>query len=311
MDWRAVNFELSQARTFLVTVDEHSLSAAARALGLTQPTVGRQVRRPKPHWESSFSSAPAGASIRHPQGWSLPSMPPPRAPPPCGFRRRDGPEPNGGRPDLHRRRRDPRRAPSAPILAELRSAYPGIEAEIVATNAVGDPHRREADIAVCNARPDDPDLFGRHVADDRATLFAAPQYVDRLGDTVDAAHLSGADVLGFDSTRMLVDGLHALALNLAPGNVPLLCKNRLVLRETAKAGLGIGILPAGLGRREPGPVEVLPALPPISHPVRPVSHGELKTSRTVRLVFGHIARAPPRILAGRAVRPGCPPALSR
>ena len=43
MDWRSINFDWNHARAFLVTAEEGSLSAAARALGSTQPTIGRQV----------------------------------------------------------------------------------------------------------------------------------------------------------------------------------------------------------------------------------------------------------------------------
>ena len=43
MDWRSVTFDWNRARAFLVTAEEGSLSAAARALGMTQPTLGRQV----------------------------------------------------------------------------------------------------------------------------------------------------------------------------------------------------------------------------------------------------------------------------
>jgi DNA-binding transcriptional LysR family regulator len=43
MNWQAVAFDWNQARAFLVTAEEGSLSAAARALGLSQPTLGRQV----------------------------------------------------------------------------------------------------------------------------------------------------------------------------------------------------------------------------------------------------------------------------
>ena len=43
MDWRSVNFDWNRARAFLVTAEEGSLSAAARALGMAQPTLGRQV----------------------------------------------------------------------------------------------------------------------------------------------------------------------------------------------------------------------------------------------------------------------------
>src|SRR5215510_3517268 len=43
MDWRFVKFDWNRARAFLVTAEEGSLSAAARALGMAQPTLGRQV----------------------------------------------------------------------------------------------------------------------------------------------------------------------------------------------------------------------------------------------------------------------------
>ncbi|MBL4684339.1 MAG: LysR family transcriptional regulator, partial [Nannocystaceae bacterium] len=43
MDWRKFGFDWNRARAFLVTAEEGSFSAAARALGLAQPTLGRQV----------------------------------------------------------------------------------------------------------------------------------------------------------------------------------------------------------------------------------------------------------------------------
>ncbi|MCR9114200.1 MAG: LysR family transcriptional regulator, partial [Rhodobacteraceae bacterium] len=43
MNWHAISFDWNQVRAFLATAEEGSFSAAARALGLTQPTLGRQV----------------------------------------------------------------------------------------------------------------------------------------------------------------------------------------------------------------------------------------------------------------------------
>src|SRR6185436_11045290 len=43
MDWRSVDFDWNQARAFLITAEEGSFSAAARALRMAQPTIGRQV----------------------------------------------------------------------------------------------------------------------------------------------------------------------------------------------------------------------------------------------------------------------------
>ena len=43
MDWKSVTFDWNRARAFLVTAEEGSLAAAARSMGTTQPTLGRQV----------------------------------------------------------------------------------------------------------------------------------------------------------------------------------------------------------------------------------------------------------------------------
>lgn len=43
MNWNSVKFDWNHARAFLVTAEEGTLSGAALALGLTQPTLSRQV----------------------------------------------------------------------------------------------------------------------------------------------------------------------------------------------------------------------------------------------------------------------------
>ena len=43
MDWKSMSFDWNRARAFLVTAEEGSFSAAAKALKMTQSTLGRQV----------------------------------------------------------------------------------------------------------------------------------------------------------------------------------------------------------------------------------------------------------------------------
>ncbi|MEM8824555.1 MAG: LysR family transcriptional regulator, partial [Pseudomonadota bacterium] len=43
MNWDVIDFDWNHIRAFLATAEEGSLSAAARALRQTQPTLGRQV----------------------------------------------------------------------------------------------------------------------------------------------------------------------------------------------------------------------------------------------------------------------------
>ena len=43
MNWNSISFDWNQARAFLAVAEEHSLSAAAEVLGVTQPTITRQI----------------------------------------------------------------------------------------------------------------------------------------------------------------------------------------------------------------------------------------------------------------------------
>jgi hypothetical protein len=62
-----------------------------------------------------------------------------------------------------------------------RREHPGIEIEIVASNAARDLRRREADIAVRNFMPTQPELVARKIADRHARLYASPAYLARIG----------------------------------------------------------------------------------------------------------------------------------
>lgn len=172
-----------------------------------------------------------------------------------------------------------------PIVAKLRRLEPGINIEIVASNAVSDLRRREADIAIRNGRPTDPDLIARKVTDDAAQLYATPAYLDLIGRPKSAAAFSKANFIGFENNQPLLDGLNALGFNLTGRNFPVLTGSHLVHWELVKQGLGVGVMQIPTGDAEPSVQRALPLMEPIEVPVWLVAHRELKTNRRVRLVF--------------------------
>ena len=182
-----------------------------------------------------------------------------------------------------------------PILARLRRQHPGIRVEIVATNAVSDLRRREADIAIRNARPADPELIARKIRDDEACLYATPACLDRIGPVNGPDDLSGADFIGFDEGGALREALATVGLRLTRENFMVLSGSHLVQWECVKQGMGIGLMPAAIGDAEPAVRRVLPDLPPIRFPVWLTAHRELHSSRRIRLVFDLLAEA----LSGR------------
>lgn len=286
MDWRSVKFDWNRARAFLVTAEEGSLSAAARALGMTQPTLGRQVSALEEELGVAlFERVGRGLELT-PSGLDL-----------MEHVRTMGEAANrvslaamGQSQSIEGTVRiTATEVASAfvlpPIIAKLRLAEPGIHVELVASDSVRDLRRREADIAVRSGRPSDPTLIARKLMDGQARLYAAESYLARIGHPRSSEELSGAEFLGTEDNRLFLEWLNGLGLNLTARNFPILCGNHLVQWELVKQGAGIGAMVTFIGDAEPRVRLAAPWLAPFAFEVWLVSHRELRTSRRVRLVF--------------------------
>lgn len=286
MDWRSVGFDWNRARAFLVTAEEGSLSRAARALGLTQPTLGRQVSALEHELGVAlFERIGRGLELT-PSGLEL-----------VEHVRRMGEA--ATRVSLTASGQSQSiegtvcitatEVASAfilpPIIARLRRAEPGIMVELVASNSLRDLRRREADIALRSVRPSDPELIARKLRDDTAHLYASTAYLERIGELRSAEDLARAEFLGFEENEAFMDGLNARGMSLTARNFPVLCGNHLVQWELAKQGMGVCVMVTQVGDTEPLMRRAAPWLEPFSFETWLVAHRDLKTSRRVRLVF--------------------------
>lgn len=290
MDGLKDDFDWNRARAFLATADEGSFSGAARLLGTTQPTVGRQVAALEEELDVVLFE-------RHGRGLSLTAtglelVEPLRAMKDAAERfsrvamgqslTLDGPI-----------RISAAEVDAAyllpPIVAEVRALHPGITIEIVATNQVSDLGRREADIAIRSFRPTDENLVARKVNEDIAYLYATPTYLESIGNPSDLDGLSHAEFVDFDESRVFMKGLNAMGLSLSPANVPWLCANQQVQWALITQGSAIGVMVKKVGDADERVERVLPDL--VSFPMATwlTSHREVRTSRRVRVVFDILA----------------------
>lgn len=290
MDWRSIKFDWNRARAFLVTAEEGSLSAAARALGMTQPTLGRQVTALEQELDvvlferigQRLALTPSGLELlEHVQAMG-------EAATHVSLTASGQSQNIEGSicitaSEIHAAYLLP------PIIDKLRRTEPGIDIELIASNSASDLGRREADIAVRSFRPTQPELIAKKIKEVPARLYAATHYLKKIGFPKTAEDLNQADFIGFDKTDMLVKGYNELGLNLTLKNFPILTESHLVHWELVKQGLGIGIVPEDIGDAEPLVQQALPTLAPIVFPIWLTAHRELKTSRRVRLVFDLLA----------------------
>ncbi len=290
MDWRAITFDWNRVRAFLVTAEEGSFSAAARALGVSQPTIGRQVAALEQELDVTLFER-VGHGLE-PTETGLDLIEHARAMGEAANRlslTAAGRATTIAGPVIVAASEVAAAHLLPPIVARVRAEHPAVQVEIVASTAVSDLQRREADIAVRNFRPQEEGLVARKVAEDRARLYATPGYLASIGDPQTPEALSKGDFIGFDSGPALMNGLNALGLSLTIDRFVLLSGNQLAQWALCKAGLGIAIMPESVADAEPTVVRALESLPPFPVPYWLTTHRELRTSRRIRVVFDLLA----------------------
>src|SRR5215467_2554544 len=173
-----ISWEL--CRSFLAVLTEGSLSAAARALDIAQPTVGRHVAALErslgmPLFTRSHTGLlplEAALSLR-PYAEAMSSA--------VAALERSAASQDAGVLGVVRITASEVIGVEVlpPILARLREEHPTLQIELVLSNRVQDLLQREADIAVRMTRPGQELLIARRIGQVEVGLHATKQYVKR------------------------------------------------------------------------------------------------------------------------------------
>lgn len=293
MDWKKSAFDWNRARAFLVTAEEGSFSAAARALGLAQPTLGRQVAALEEELGVALFERVGNGLVLTNTGLNLLEQVREMSEAATRFSLIAAGQTQTIAGTI---RIAASEAVSGlvlpPLVQELRSRHPAIDIELVVSNTSSDLRRREADIAVRHFRPQGDDLVARLIKEKSdAHLYAAPSYLKRIGNPRTPDELAErGHVIGFDESDTLKNGLRALGLPFADQSFPVRTENHLVQWELAKQGVGMCVMMEEVGERERRVRRALPDFDKaVSFPTWLTSHRELKTSRRIRVVFDLLA----------------------
>lgn len=283
LDWNWI-------RAFLATVERGSLSAAARELGLTQPTLSRQIaalerdlgltlfervgkslvlthtgRELLEEVRTMGVAADRLAIIASGQSQSLEGI-------------------------VRISASDAFAAYLLPdMLARLHAVSPGIRIEVISANDISDLMRREADIAIRHVQPEPVGLISRLCHHDIADLYATSDYLDRLGRPRSARDLAHARFIGFSGPNDLIERLNQRGVPVTEDNFLWKANSAVAAWEMARKGLGICIMVDRVANRTLGMERVLADFEPIPVSTWVVTHRELHTSRRIRLVFDLLA----------------------
>jgi len=276
-------------RTLLAAMQEGSLSATARLLGLSQPTVGRHIDALEAALGMSlFTRSPSGLL---PTDTALAIRPyAERMQATADALRRAATADKGVA-------RGTVRITVAelvgveilpPILTTIRRRYPAITLELVLSDRVENMLNHEADIAVRMIEPAQDALVARKLGTIELGVYAHPDYLEHHRAPRSIGELAGHSLIGFDHEsayirRMLADG-------------PALRRSMFALRTDSnvaqlaalRAGFGLGFCQAALARREPRLRRVLPELT-MTLDTWLVMHEDMRHNAACRAVFDTLA----------------------
>lgn len=176
-----------------------------------------------------------------------------------------------------------------PMLARLRTEHPGIRIELSLSNAPADLLAQEVDVAVRTVTPKQEALVARKVAAIPLGLFASRAYIERRGTPASLEEIADHDIIGPDRNRIDL----AMAAILAERLGGTLSRDRFVLRTDShpaqiaatRAGVGIGISQVPVGENDPNLVRILPEVEVTVIETWIVTHENLARVPRVRAVF--------------------------
>jgi DNA-binding transcriptional LysR family regulator len=133
-------------------------------------------------------------------------------------------------------------------LPALQAELKHIEFELSARHTLLSLSRREADLQISEQTPDLADIVARKLGRVAYAIYAHPSIaVARLSPTA----IKTVPWVGFDDDHTRMPGQRWLQERLGNGRPAMRSNNWLVIRETARAGGGFAILPCYLGDNDP------------------------------------------------------------
>ncbi len=276
-------------RSFLAVMREGSLSAAARVLQLTQPTLGRHVAELEAALGAKlFTRSPHGLSPTAAARDLVPHAETMASACEALARAATG--------EVDAQKGTVRLTASEfmgvevlpPILARFCAKHPDIRIELIVSDRQQDILRREADVAVRMVRPRQAALVARRLGRIAIGLFAHRSYVERRGLPASMRELRGHAIIGFDRDDRAFRAVGA-TLRLDRDAFAFRCDSDIAQLAALRAGLGIGGCQVPLAALDRDLVPVLASEFAFGLDMWLVMHEDLRGSRRVRLLYDHLA----------------------
>lgn len=176
-----------------------------------------------------------------------------------------------------------------PALLALRNSHPELQLELRADTRSLDLSRREADVALRLVRPKEPALVARRLGEVRFAIFASDEYLRTRPAPRNVQALAQHDWIGFDPKHDDLPHIRAFHRTVKQPRYVLRANTTTTQVLACLEGIGLALVPALIGLREP---RLRPVLPRWAGPVRDlwaVTHADLRDNLQVRAFLSWVA----------------------
>lgn len=285
----ALNWEL--LKSFLAVIKHGSLSGAARALGATQPTIGRHIKSLEDTFQRTlFVRSRDGLT---PTSEALDLLP--HAETMAGalaalVRTASGEE---------KEETGTIRLAASEImgveilpgmLTRFRQDYPNISIELVISNRIENLLKRDADIALRMLRPTQAALIAKKIGESPIGLFAHKAYLAKHGKPLSLVGLGGHAAIGPDGDVDILRHLSQHGVTNPRESFSLRTDNQLAQLALLKAGAGIGGTQISIAQKDKNLLQILKDEFCIPMEIWLVMHEDLKSIKRIRVLFDFLVR---------------------
>ena len=287
-------------RIFLAVAREGNLSAAARALKVTQPTVGRRLKAVEARLATRLFDRLPDGFVPTASGAALLPL---------------AEEMERAAEAVERRQASLADTVSGTVrisavetmvqfltdhLTTLRARLPDIDLELVVAHTEANLSKREADLMLRECLPDNPGLISRKLGSCAYAVYGEAGFVERHPAARTPRRFHDCPWVGYDEE-------HAYFLNQTwlldrlDGALPAVrVNNGLVLHDAVRKAAGLGVLPCFAGDGDPALVRLTPPIHGMLSTQNLIVHRDLRRVPSVRAVMDELvalfAAEAPRLL---------------
>lgn len=273
-------------RTFLAVARQGSLSAAARDLGVSQPTLSRNIQALESttrlnlfrRTTRGLELTEAGHTLMESAGRMDEAAD------------RFGRQVSGLSEEL---RGDVRISANdivgsyllPPAIKALRDEHRGLQVEIVISNQASNLNKREADIALRMFRPTQADLVARRLPNLELGFYAHRDYLAKHGEPADFEEFLQHSIIGMDEGMDFIEGGRQMGFEFVRNHFALRTDALITGLQLCRAGAGIAGTHVGLARYWPELVRIMEwiPLPPLEFWL--VCHHDVQYNSRIRSVM--------------------------